>query len=178
MSAGKSPVGADIVDLAELLAHAYAIEVEAAERYRVLGDQMEVHNNPELAGLFRELAGHEEKHAAEIKARALKTGMAELKPSEFKWPGTEGPELAALDDAHYQMTPWHALQMALAAETRAFEFFNSIVESTAELDIRKWAGEFREEEAEHVALVEGLLEKYPEPEAGWSEDDDPPNMQE
>ena len=178
MTDEKNNAGADISSLAELLAHAYTIEEEAVERYQMLGDQMEVHNNHELAKLFRELAGHEEKHAAEIKVRAAEIGMANLKPSEFKWLGTEGPELAALEAAHYQMTPWHALQMALKAETQAFEFFDHIVNSITDPDIRKWAEEFREEEAEHVTLVERLLEKYPEPEKGWAADDDPPNMQE
>ena len=40
----------------ELMAHAYAIEAEAEERYRELAIQMEVHNNTEVAALFRKLA--------------------------------------------------------------------------------------------------------------------------
>jgi rubrerythrin len=32
-----------------------------------------------------------------------------------------------------------------------------------------------EEEREHVELVEKWLAKYPEPEAGWDDDPDPPN---
>jgi rubrerythrin len=178
MTDTKAESPSDIADLAELLAHAYAIEEEAIERYEMLGDQMEVHNNHELAKLFRELAGHEKKHAAEIKSRAAEIGIASLKPSEYKWPGTEGPELAALDDAHYRMTPWHALQMALGAETRAFEFFDCIVNSVSDPELQKWAEEFRDEEAEHVRLVERLLEKHPKPAADWADDDDPPNMQE
>ncbi len=168
----------EISSLSELLTHAYAIEEDAIDRYHMLGDQMEVHNNHELAKLFRDLAGHEEKHAAEIKARAETIGLMNLKSSEYKWPDTEGPELAALDEAHYRMTPWHALQMALKAETRAFEFFDHIVNTVTDPEIKKWAEEFREEEAEHVTLVERLLEKNPEPPAGWADDDDPPNLQE
>ena len=167
-----------ISSLAELLAHAHAIETDALERYRMLADQMEVHNNRVLAEVFRELAGHEEKHAAEILAQAGDIELPALKPSEFKWPGMESPEAADLDEAHYRMTPWHALQMALRAEQRAFAFFDHMVETAAEPEMKKWAEEFREEEAEHVELVERLLAKYPEPDAGWQDDPDPPAGQE
>ena len=167
-----------MASLGELLAHAHAIEAEAVERYHMLADQMDVHNNPELAGIFRDLAGHEEKHAAEILARAGEVDIPALKPSEFKWPGSDSPEAAELDLAHYRMTPWHALQMALAAEQRAFAFFDHMVETADDPEIRKWAEEFREEEAEHVELVKRLLEKHPEPDAGWQDDPDPPAAQE
>lgn len=162
---------------AELLAHAHAIELDALDRYRMLADQMEVHNNRELAKLFSELAGHEEKHAAEILKRAGDIALPALKPSEFKWPGMESPESAALDETHYKMTPWHALQMARAAERRAFAFFDHVVRTATDPTLKSWAEEFREEEAEHVELVERLLKKYPEPEQGWDEDDDPPALQ-
>ena len=44
--------GADIPDLPHFLAHAHAMEVEAAERYRLFAGQMKVYNNPEIADLF------------------------------------------------------------------------------------------------------------------------------
>lgn len=162
---------------AELLAHAHAIEKDAVERYIMLAEQMETHNNRELAALFRELAGHEEKHAAEIKVRAGDIELPDLKPGDFKWPGMESPESAELDDAHYKMTPWHALKMALRAEQRAFEFFDHVVRSATDAGLKAWAEEFREEEAEHVELVERLLEKHPEPKPGWDDDDDMPALQ-
>ena len=70
------------------------------------------------------------------------------------------------------MTPWHALQMALRAEQRAFAFFDHVARTAPRSRMKAWAEEFREEEAEHVELVERLLEKYPNPEHGWDEDDD------
>lgn len=162
---------------AELLAHAHAIERDAVERYRLLADQMETHNNPVLAELFRELAGHEEKHAAEILAQAGDIELPALKPGDFKWPDDESPEAAELDQVHYKMTPWHALQIALRAEQRAFAFFDHVAKTASDPKMRRWAEEFSEEEAEHVELVERLLEKYPEPPEGWDEDDDAPAWQ-
>jgi rubrerythrin len=72
------------------------------------------------------------------------------------------------------MTPWHALQIALAGEQRALEFFTGIVETAKDEKIRHMAAEFVEEEAEHVNLVHRLLRKYPAPAGSWSEDPDPP----
>src|ERR1035438_6434429 len=39
-----------VSSLNDLLAVAYQIEIDAVERYNVLADQMETHNNPELDG--------------------------------------------------------------------------------------------------------------------------------
>ena len=177
MTAGPLSSGPLIESEGELLAHAHAIEQDALERYRMLADQMDTHNNPVLAELFRELASHEEKHAAEILERAEGIALPVLKSSDFKWPGSESPESAELDQAHYKMTPWHALQMALRAERRAFAFFDHVVRTARDPGLKAWAEEFREEEAEHVELVEQLLEKFPEPEPGWDQDDDLPALQ-
>ena len=40
----------------ELMAYAYALEVEASERYADFADAMEMHNNREVAELFRKLS--------------------------------------------------------------------------------------------------------------------------
>lgn len=72
------------------------------------------------------------------------------------------------------MTSWHALPMALKAEQRAFDFFKTVVENTQDDELKRWAEEFQQEEAEHVRLVEDLLTQYPKPAADWSHDDDPP----
>ena len=55
-----------VTSLADLFALAYQIEADAVDRYRLLADQMETHNNPELVKVFRDLARAEEIHAKEI----------------------------------------------------------------------------------------------------------------
>jgi rubrerythrin len=96
-----------------------------------------------------------------------------------KWRKGESPEEADLGEAHYLMTPWHALQMALAGEKRALAFFERVAESTKDPKVLDMAKEFVEEEAEHVNLCYRLLRKYPAPEGeAWSEDPDPPIPQE
>ena len=167
-----------ITSLPEFLAHAHAIEVDAYERYILLADSMDVANNKELAGLFRKLASHEQKHADEILKRAGDIVLPQIRLADQTWADGESPEAASLEQAHYLMTPWHALQMALQAEQRAFDFFDHLCNNVADDEMKKWAEEFREEEAEHVRLVEELLVRYPKPEDGWDHDDDPPMYQE
>ena len=162
----------------ELLAHALMIEVEAEERYDLLATQMEVHNNPELAAIFRKLAVIEGKHAEEIRQRTVGMDIPKLSPWQYQWPDMESPEAADLSQAHYRMTPWHALQLALKAEQRAHQFFAALARDTADAEVRKLAEEFAEEEAEHVRLVEQLLAKHREPDPHWAEDPDPAIHQE
>jgi rubrerythrin len=72
------------------------------------------------------------------------------------------------------MHPWHALQLALAAEQRAVQFFESLAASAQRDAIRRAAEEMRNEEIEHVQLVRNWLAKVPPPEPGWADDPDPP----
>ena len=167
-----------IFSLADLFAVAYRIEADAVERYNVLADQMEVHNNPELVKVFRDLARAEGIHAEEIRRMAGDIDVIAHGQRMARWSRGESPEEVDLGSAHYLMTPWHALQLALAGEKRALEFFTSIAATAKDPKIKKMAGEFKEEEAEHVNLVHRLLRKYPPPSESWAQDSDPPTPQE
>ena len=173
----KRPSTPKVASLADLFALAYQIEADAVERYALLADQMETHNNPELVKVFRDLARAEGIHAEEIRRLAGDIDVVAHARQTGGWKG-DSPEEADLSAAHYMMTPWHALQMALVGEQRALEFFTGIVESTKDAKIKQMAAEFVEEEAEHVNLVHRLLRKYPAPSDSWSQDTDPPVSQE
>jgi rubrerythrin len=172
------PGAPKISNLADLFAVAYQIEADAVDRYDVLADQMETHNNPELAAMFRDLSRAEGIHRDEIRRLAGDIDVIAHARRVAKWSQGDSPEQADLGAAHYMMTPWHALQLALAGEKRALAFFASVVETAKDPAIRKMAEEFVEEEAEHVNLVHRLLRKYPEPPESWSQDPDPPVSQE
>jgi rubrerythrin len=167
-----------IATLPEFLAYAHAMEIEAEERYTMLADQMEVHNNPDLATLFRRLSEVEAKHAAEILERAGDGGITRVDPLDLRWGDLEGPETADIGDAHYLMTPYHALEIALKGEEAAVRFFERIAQAAASDEVREVAESFAEEEREHVAKVREMLARHPKPEEGWSDDLDPPNVQE
>ncbi len=57
-----------VISPAELLAMAFAMELESARRYRDLADRMQLRREERLVNLFQFLANVEEKHAAHIDA--------------------------------------------------------------------------------------------------------------
>jgi rubrerythrin len=166
--------GPRISSIADLYAAAYQIEADAAERYEMLAEQMETHNNPDLVAVFRDLARAEGIHRDEIKRLAGDIDVVGHARRGPKWNRGDSPEEVDLGEAHYMMTPWHALQLALAGEKRALAFFASIARTAKDSQVKKMAEEFVEEEAEHVNLVHRLLRKFPRPAKSWAHDDDSP----
>jgi rubrerythrin len=166
-----------VSNLNDLLAVAYQIEADAVERYTVLAEQMQTHNNHELEKIFRDLARAEGIHRDEIRRLAGDFDVAAHARMTARFAG-ESPEEADLGGAHYRMTPWHALQLSLAGEKRALAFFTSIAETAKDAKVKAMADELVEEEAEHVNLVHRLLRRYVKPEgAAWADDPDPPAAQ-
>jgi rubrerythrin len=161
----------------ELLTHAYQMELEAQERYGYLAEQMDVHNNVELSTLFRELARVEGLHAGDILERLMGMNLPQIGPLEYKWPGGESPEALDMGEMHYMMAPREALMLALKAEQNAFEFFDRLVRTSPDEEIRRFAAEFAQEEREHVELVLRELKNHPESGERPREDMDPPTPQ-
>lgn len=173
----KTPSERPIANITDLLALAHQIEADAVQRYTELAEQMETHNNRELVNVFRDLARAEGIHAEEIRKMAGDVDLPGLAQRLGRWKKGDSPEQADLSAAHYLMTPWHALQLALTGEQQALAFFTSILETAKDAKIKDMAAEFVEEEAEHVNLVHRLLRKYPKPPNSWADDDDPPRPQ-
>ena len=166
---------APIASSSDFMAHAYAMEAEAAERYAEFADSMEVHNNREVAELFRKMAVIESRHATQImeemgweKTPPLPVGMP-------TWDGFEAPETTPGDEVHYLMQPYHALQLALQNEQRAERFFARLARVAGTDTVRKAARALQAEEREHVELVKAWMMKVPKPDADWANDPDPPS---
>ncbi len=160
--------------LAGLMSRACALEAEAAERYAELADQMAAHNNVEVAGLFDKLARIEGLHRDQILRRMGWSAPPE--PDAFRWETPEGPETTDYGELHYLMTPWHALKLAEHNERRAAEFFTSLAAADFEAEVRAEAAEMAAEEREHVRLIQEWLAKVQQPDPGWEQDLDPPNV--
>lgn len=160
----------------EFLAHAHALEMEAAEKYEELADCMAVHNNIEVADVFRRLSKEGQKHASQMLARAGDRELPQIAPWDFKWGDGGAPECPPEENTHYLMTPYHALQIARVAEQKARDFYAAVAKGSAETEISSMASEFAAEEQEHIDLLDGWIEKVPEPEEGWDFDPDPPVM--
>lgn len=113
-------------EVAIFLAHAVALEAEAAERYDELADAMEVHNSREVAELFRKLAHFSRLHWAEVTETAKDIELPKLKPWEYQWQSPEGPEAAPVERTHYMMTPYHCIHLALQNEKRGHQYYADI----------------------------------------------------
>jgi rubrerythrin len=164
---------APVASASEFMVHAYAMEAEAAERYAEFADSMEVHNNLEVAELFRKLSRIEQRHADQI-LEQMGWKQSPVASANYRWEGTEGPETADPTELHYLMQPYHALQIALHNEKRARDFFAHLAKVTGNAGVRKGALEMQQEEAEHVRLIEEWLKRTPKPDPNWEADQDPP----
>ena len=161
----------------DFMARAYTMELEATERYAQFAEQLETHNNHEVAQLFRRLADIEALHAKRI-LDEMRWPTTPALPPAYAWQGAEGPETAPFDSVHYLMQHWHALEIALRCEQEAQKYYQGIAASRAPRPVRDAAREMAAEEAEHVALLRQWMKKVPRPAAGWDEDPDPPRMSE
>ena len=159
----------------EFMSRAYTMELEAVERYAQFAEQLDTHNNSDVANLFRRLSQIESLHAKRILDEMGWPTTPALPPA-YAWEGPEGPETAPFGDLHYLMQPYHALEIALECESRAQRYYESIAASKAPRRVRAAAAEMAEEERDHVRLVRAWLKKVPKPAAGWDHDPDPPRM--
>ena len=164
-------------DYAEFMSRAYAMELEAAERYAQFAEQMDGHNNRAVAELFRALAAVEGLHAKRIREEMRWPSLPVLPPA-YAWEGPEAPETPPFDAVHYLMQPYHALEIALDCELRAQRYFETIASSDAPAQVQAAAQEMAAEEREHVELIRAWQKKVPQPAAGWDEDPDPPRANE
>jgi len=171
----QAPAATDSTEA--LLAYALALEIEASERYEDLADQMQTHNNPDVAEVFQKLSRIEKLHADQVLAQAASLDLPNIAATAYRWQDPEGPETVDFSDAHYLMTAHRALSLALHNEQRARDFFAGIADEASDHEVRQLAEEMAEEEREHVTLMEEWLAKYPPPDEGTPEDLDPPVSQ-
>ena len=149
----------------EFLAYSIHLETEAAARFGELADAMESGGNKEVAELFRQLAGYSRMHLADARARSAYREMPQLQPWDMVWPDLESPESAAIWGADPLLGRAEALQIALAAETAGRDYYKSILDTTDDPEVKRFAAEFAAEEADHVAELKRWIAAH---EAGLS----------
>ena len=163
----------DIQSVEELLKYAYQIERDAATRYTALAEQMDVHNNPELAAVFRKMAVLEQMHVDDIGGLSRELDIPEEKIAP-RWLGLESGEAPDFADLHYQAQPWHMLRLAMVFEKRNAEFYAKLAAATNVQVVRDVATRLAKEEEMHLNELDKWSKRYPEPEADWDVDMDPP----
>jgi rubrerythrin len=135
----------------EFLAYAINLELEAANRYAQLADAMEACGNHEVCKLFRRLADYSRLHLSEARARGGFRDIPKMKPDDFVWPDLESPETAAIWAADPFIGRGQALEIALDAETAGLDYYQRVLDTTSDPEIKTLAKEFVAEERSHVA---------------------------
>ena len=166
-----------INSLGVLLAHALAMENDAADRYGELADQMEMHRKKGVAGIFRRLQKAEQKHLAELEELTAEMDLPHIAPWYFKW-GGESPEAIAVDRVSYHMSVKGAVLLALDHEKEAYGFYRRVANQTSDSEVRRLARQFADEELQHVAWLEEWRDKCGPDDEKPLDDPDPPLSQE
>jgi len=158
-----------IGSIAELYAHALAVEREAAARYAELAEFMSDHDNAPVAALFARLARIEDEHADAIVARARGLEVPALRTFEHTWFDAGPPETVAHEFVFRLMTPHDALKVALEAEQRARGYFEQVFANATDPDVKMLAAAMIQEEQQHIEWVERALATDPDPHLDWDE---------
>ena len=152
-----------IESIAELYAHAIAIEREAVERYSEFAERMEDEGRDDLARVFGLLARSEAEHLEALERRTDGVALPAIAPGRYGWLGAGAPETPARELVYRLMTPHQGLAIALQAEQRAQAFFEHVYWTTQDPALRALASEMAREEREHAQLVGRMLDDTPEP---------------
>ena len=143
----------DALDLAIL------IEQEAQERYEEFAENLHVHHTPDAAQFFVTMAGNEAKHGADLlERRRAMFGEAVTRVSRDMLWDVEAP---GFDQTRMFMTARQAMDVALASEVKAYEYFDAALAHVQDPSVRALFEELRAEEAEHQAMVKAVRAKIP-----------------
>ncbi len=139
---------------------AILVEDEAEERYTEFADQMDAHRTSETARFFRFMAVNEAKHGKELtERRQALFGDAECEVDRSMLWDVEAPEF---EEARAFMTVRQALDVAMDAEVKAYEFFDRALPEVKDEKVKELFAELRQEEIEHQDLVRAEMAKLPE----------------
>ncbi len=154
----------DALDLASL------IELEAKKRYTEFADSLGSRGVDDAGAVFRSMAVNEIKHCEEIAERRL--ALFGDRPAKVTLDDIFDVEAPAFGDVRWNMSALKAYQLALYSEQKAFAFYDEALEYVTQPDVKALFEELRDEEAEHVRMIEEIIAKLPPSAAVELEDDD------
>ncbi len=144
----------DALDLAIL------IEEDAEERYLEFNRQLGSTRKDDAGDFFETMAQNEAKHGRELAAQrktlfaANKSNVSHEMLDEIR--DVEAP---SYEQTRSFMSYRHALEVALACEVKAYNFFDLALKSIKDQEVKRLFTLLRAEEVEHKNLVKKLLDK-------------------
>jgi erythrin-vacuolar iron transport family protein len=156
----------DTLDLATL------IEVEAFKRYNLFVEQ--IGSSTDAGAFFQSMAQNEKKHADELAERRV--ALFGDTPPSVKLGDIFDVEAPDVGSTRRDMSELKACQVALYSERKAFEFYDRSLRKVTQPEVRALFEELRDEEAEHVRMVEEIIAKLPPSAKVDLEDEDDTSM--
>jgi rubrerythrin len=158
------------LDLMDALDLAVLIEVEAYERYKKFVEQLGHRYTGDAASVFASMAENEAKHGKALEQRRKELfGDTPMRVSRDDLFDVEAPEQGA---PRSSMSPLQAFRVALSSEQKAFDFYDLALPHVTNPEIRELFTELREEETEHVRMVQEAIAKLPPEAANEVEEDE------
>jgi len=140
----------DALDLAIL------IEEEVRQRYEMFAKQLSGYG---AGKFFATMVENEAKHGTELLERRMamfgKTPMNVKLTDLFD---VEAPDMGAV---HRGMSTLQAFELGLAAEKKAYDFYDMALPGVTDPEVKELFTELRDEEAEHVEMLKEQMEKLP-----------------
>ncbi len=143
----------DTLDLAIL------VEEEAQERYMALARQVGGRYAGDAGDMFRAMAVNEARHGEQLMERRRRLfGDTPRTVDRDMLYQVEAPDMGA---PRVFMSARQAMEVALASEQKARQFFERALEVVKDPEARAVLSELQEEEVQHEAWVRTRLEKLP-----------------
>ncbi len=159
------------LDLMDALDLAVLIEVEAYERYRMFADQLGHRADGDAADVFASMAENEAKHGSQLASRReAMFGDTPMRVSRDALFDVEAPEQGA---ARSDMSALKAFKVALECERKALDFYTHALPHVSDPEIVALFTELRDEEVEHVRMVQKAIAELPaSARVDWQDDND------
>ena len=152
--------------LIDLYAHALAIEREAFKRFIELERFMRDAGMDHLAEEFEKIGREEQEQYEALALGTAEREMPQIEDWEYAWHylGPDADRVSAPKNAR------DAIKLALATERRAQNFYIDVAEHANDDAVCAFAAEMAADEQRHVARLEQLLAREPEPAKSADED--------
>ena len=153
----------DALDLAKL------IEYEAYQRYRMFASQLGRSGGYDAGAFFATMAENEAKHGRQLEARRKELfGDTPARVTLDDLFDVEAPEMGS---PRRGMSTVQAFKVGIAAEQKAYDFYDMALPGITDPEVRALFTELRDEETEHVEMLQKEMAKLP-PSAGFEDEVD------
>ena len=143
----------DALDLAKL------IELEAYNRYCMFATQLGSTGGYDAGAFFATMAENEAKHGRELGAR--REAMFGNTPAQVTLDDLFDVEAPDMGAPRRGMSTVQAFEIGLAAEKKAYDFYDMALPGITDPEVRALFTELRDEETEHVEMLQREMAKLP-----------------